>query len=279
MSLIHRRLRALAFLFVLFPLWWLQRTHANPMSESTSGGGHGHPAKPATPGGDGATRHADDGDSDDHDDGDDGDDDDGHDGDDDDGGGGGITDCNNNGIDDSIDISSGTSLDDNHNGIPDECEFFVISFCNGTGVENGGVDCPCGNNVPPNGPSGCANSTGTGAILQANGDALISHDTVILTVSNIPLGKPGYFLFSTQQTSGTTFGDGVRCIGQFTRLAKVASSSGHDTFPPPNSLPISQQLGIVAGETTLFQVIYRDAAGPCHNGANISNGEMVHWGP
>ena len=274
MSRIHRGLRALAFLFVLFPLWWLQRTHANPMSESSRAGGHGHPAKPVTPGGDAGARLDSGGDSDDHDE---GDDDDGDDGDDDDGGG--ITDCNNNGIDDSIDISSGTSLDDNQNGIPDECEFFVTSFCNGTGPENGGVDCPCGNNVPPGGLTGCANSTGTGATLQANGDALVSHDTLILTATNIPVGKAGYFLVSTQMTTGSPFGDGVRCITQFTRLAKVSSSTGHDQFPPPNSLPISQQLGITAGETTLFQVIYRDAAGPCHNGANATNGELVHWGP
>src|SRR5262245_45850122 len=104
MSRISRRLRALLFLFLLFPLWWLQRTHANPMS--TERGGHGHPANPVTSGGDDAGRHSgsdsddsDDGDDDDSDDGDDddsddGDDDDSDDGDDDDGGGG-ITDCNN----------------------------------------------------------------------------------------------------------------------------------------------------------------------------------------
>ena len=294
MSRIHRRLRALAFLFVLFPLWWLQRTHANPLSDSSSGGSHGHPAKPITPGGDDAARHdsgggdSDDSDSDDNDgdddDGHDGDDDDGHDGDDDDGNdgddddGGGITDCNNNGVDDAIDISSGTSADANHNGIPDECEFFVKTFCNGTGVDNGGVDCPCGNTVP-SAPSGCANSTGSGASLQANGNALVSNDTVILTATGIPVGKAAYFLFGTTMIAGNPFGDGVRCLGQFRRLSKVSSSTGHDTFPPPNSLPISQQLGIVAGDTTLFQVIYRDATGPCHNGSNATNGVLIHWGP
>jgi hypothetical protein len=167
----------------------------------------------------------------------------------------------------------------NQNGIPDECEFFVKTFCNGTGADNGGVDCPCGNNVPPGAPSGCANSSGSGASLQANGNALVSNDTLVLTATNIPSGKAAYFLYSTVMIAGNPFGDGVRCIAQFTRIHKVASSTGHDTFPPPNSLPISQQLGIVAGDTSLFQVVYRDATGPCHNGSNATNGVLVHWGP
>jgi hypothetical protein len=35
-------------------------------------------------------------------------------------------DCNSNGIGDAVDISSGTSLDRNSNGIPDECEGLAI---------------------------------------------------------------------------------------------------------------------------------------------------------
>ncbi len=298
MSRIHRRLRALAFLFVLFPLWWLQRTHANPMSSER--GGHSHPAKPVQPGGDDGARHTesdsdDSDDSDDNDDGDDGDDDDGQDkddgddddgddddGDDDDGddddGGGGITDCNNNGIDDSIDISTGTSHDANNNGIPDECEFSIKDYCSGTGEQNGGVNCPCGNEVP-SGPSGCKNSTGSGASLTATGNALVSNDTLVLVADNIPVGRVAYFLYGTQTGPGVVFGDGMRCIKSFTRLRKVVASTGHDTFPPPNSLPISQQLGITAGQTTFFQAVYRDRNGPCNTGANATNALAVFWGP
>jgi hypothetical protein len=32
-----------------------------------------------------------------------------------------LPDCNTNGVNDSVDIATGTSLDENHNGIPDEC--------------------------------------------------------------------------------------------------------------------------------------------------------------
>jgi hypothetical protein len=293
MSRIHRRLRAFAFLFVLFPLWWLQRTHANPLSDSSAHGGHGHPAKSVTPGGDDGARHDSGGDSDDSD-GDDGDDggdhddcddggdrdgdDGGDDGDDDDGGCGNITDCNNNGVDDAIDIQNGTSQDVNNDGIPDECEFSIKNFCDGTGTENGGVDCPCGNNSPT-APSGCVNSTGHGASLTASGTASVSNDTVVLTATGIPIGKAAYFLFAHTEISGVTFGDGIRCVQNFQRIQKVAHSSGSDTFPAPNSPPISQQLGITAGELTFFQVIYRDSSGPCQGGANATNGVAILWGP
>ena len=196
----------------------------------------------------------------------------------DDGGGGGITDCNDNGIDDADDIDSGTSQDVNNNGIPDECEFSIKDYCSGTGEQNGGVNCPCGNEVP-SGPSGCKNSTGSGASLTATGAALVSNDTLVLAADNIPVGKVAYFLAGTATGPGVVFGDGSRCIKSFVRLRKVVASTGHDTFPPPGSLPISQQLGITAGQTTFFQAVYRDHNGPCGTGANATNALAVFWGP
>jgi hypothetical protein len=192
---------------------------------------------------------------------------------------GGITDCNGNGIDDATDITNGTSTDVNQNGIPDECEFSIKDYCNGTGEQNGGVNCPCGNEMPPGSPTGCKNSTGSGASLTATGNALVSNDTLVLAVDNVPLGKVAYFLAGTATGPGVVFGDGSRCIKSFVRLRKVVASSGHDTFPPPGSLPISQQLGITAGQTTYFQAVYRDHNGPCNSGANATNALAVYWGP
>ena len=56
-------------------------------------------------------------------------------------------DCNDNGIDDSIDISSGTSLDCNTNGIPDECEL-AGNDCNANGVPDE-CDTDCNSNGTP----------------------------------------------------------------------------------------------------------------------------------
>jgi hypothetical protein len=301
----NRRLRALVYLFVLFPLWWLQRTHANPLSGHSAGGhAHGHHAKSVQPGGDGGHHSnsggggdgddggghdgddggggggdGDDGGGDGDDGGHDGDDDDGHDGDDDDDGGG-ITDCNHNGIDDSIDIANGTSQDVNQDGIPDECQSFTRDYCNGTGAANGGVDCPCGNTVRSGTPTGCANSTGTGATLTASGSPFVSHDTLVLTVTNIPLDHTGVFYMGSVRNPGVTYGDGTRCIAApLVRVSKVSHSTGRESIPVPGSPPLSEQLNITAGQTTGFQVFYRDASGPCHTGFNASNAILIHWGP
>lgn len=296
----NRRLRALVYLVLLFPLWWLQRTHADSLSGHSAGGHGHHPAKSGQSGGDGG-QHSNEEEGDDGDDGGggdgddgggDGDDDDGHDGDDDDGDdgddddgdddddGGGITDCNHNGIDDSIDIANGTSQDLNTNGIPDDCESFASPYCYGTGTANGGVDCPCGNVARPGAQSGCVNSTGTGASLTASGSPLISHDTLVLTVTNIPLDHTGVFYEGAFHLPGLTFGDGTRCIGTpLVRVSKVSHATGHDSIPVPGGPPLSQQLGLTAGDTTAFQVFYRDAGGPCNQGFNASNAILVHWGP
>jgi len=306
----NRRLRALVYLVLLFPLWWLQRTHAQSLSGHSRGGhAHGHSAQSGEPGGDGSHHSNHDGggdgddgggggggdgddggsDGDDGDDGGGGDGDDGggdgddgtdgdDDGDDDDDGGGQIRDCNNNGIDDSIDIANGTSMDINQDGIPDECQSFSASYCFGTGVANGGVDCPCGNNARAGALTGCVNSTGTGASLTASGVPNISHDTLVLTVTNIPLDHTGVF-YEGRFHTGLTFGDGTRCISApLVRVAKVSHSSGSESIPPPGGPPLSVQLGLVVGDVTGFQVFYRDASGPCHTGFNASNAVIVHWG-
>ena len=190
-------------------------------------------------------------------------------------------DCNGNGIDDAIDIESGTSADADGNGTPDECESFIKEECIGSGTDNGGVDCPCGNTVPPGEVSGCLNGNGIGASLTATGTPLVSNDTVVLTSNGVPAGKVSFFLYGqVHNGSGVPFGDGTRCIGSpFSRVRKVASSTGSDTFPVPNTLPISQQLGINPGQLTFFQVIYRDGSGPCQNGANATNSLAILWGP
>jgi hypothetical protein len=383
MSRTHRPLRALAFLFALFPLWWLQSTHANPMS--TDRGPHGgNPSKSVQPAGDDGSRH---GDSNLPGDGDDdgctltlgywknhsahasnpnqnipwpiseetllcgetwfdilhapagggntwlilahqwiaaklneasgastdvlggaldeagdllanncgglsGDDQDraielasllddynngvigpGHCGD--------ITDCNGNGIDDAIDIENGTSQDTNQNGIPDECEGSITDYCNGWGAQNGGVDCPCGNTSTPGSPAGCVNSSGQGASLTGTGVPSISQDTVVLTATGVPVGHVSFFIYSLSSSqSGSTFGSGKRCLrAPFTRIHKISSSTGSDVFPVPNTLPISQQLGITAGTLTFFQVFYRDS-GPCSGGgANATNALAISWAP
>ena len=167
----------------------------------------------------------------------------------------------------------------NGDGIPDECQSFAAPYCNGTGASEGGVDCPCGNVSRP-APIGCANSTGSGASLTASGIAFVSHDTLVLTVTNIPVDHTGVFYAGEFRVPGLTYGDGIRCItAPLVRVSKVSHATGHDSIPPPGSPPLSVQLGITPGQTIGFQVFYRDASGPCHMGFNTSNAILVHWGP
>jgi len=188
-------------------------------------------------------------------------------------------DCNDNGIDDSIDISEGDSNDGDLNGIPDECEPSITSFCEGIGEAEGGVECPCGNVAPAGTSEGCLNGDGVGAELTATGTPSVSNDTLLLHVDGIPNNKPGFFFQGAADAGPGPFGNGTRCIGgPFIRLAKIAGQPGGNSYPPPGDPPISEEFLIPAGATRYYQVLYRDGQGPCGGTANASNGLKVVWG-
>jgi hypothetical protein len=187
-------------------------------------------------------------------------------------------DCNNNGVEDSVDIATGGSSDVNNNGIPDECEK-ITKYCTCPG---GGA--PCGN---ADGDAGCSNSTGVGAELYFLGTSRVSFDDLVLVADGLPTGQFGIIYMGAGQLSAT-FGDGLRCVGGggvglFRYPAQnsgaggtisrgpglVAASCG--SFPPSGC--------ITAGSTWNFQFWYRDPAGPCGQGFNLSNGLKVDFVP
>jgi hypothetical protein len=165
-------------------------------------------------------------------------------------------------------------------GTPARAGGFYKTFCAGSGADGSiGVDCPCNNTVPAGTVSGCKNRTGNGASLVPSGNASISGDTLVLTVSGTPLGVHGFFFAGTAARSSTPLGDGTLCIrGPFTRLSKVAHSSGSDSIPLPSGPSISQLMNATVGDVDFFQFVYRDASGPCGNGANTTNAVLVIWG-
>ena len=189
-------------------------------------------------------------------------------------------DCNGNGIADSRDVSTGTSNDGNANGIPDECEPNIRTFCDGDGSQNGGIDCPCGNNG--NAGEGCLNGGGMGGLLTATGTPSIANDTVVLTASQLPPGTHGFFMYSQTQPgggmsgNGVPFSQGIRCISNPGFVRKVVNGG---TAPGPQMPPLSVQLSINAGDTTYFQFWYRDRSGVCGPGkTNATNGVEIVWG-
>jgi hypothetical protein len=156
---------------------------------------------------------------------------------------------------------------------------YVKIYCEGTGSGNNGVDCPCGNTVPPGTTTGCTNRTGHGASLIPSGNASISNDTFLLTASGTPDFVPAFFIAGAANAGQVVFGNGTRCIGgPFVRLLKVDHSAGSYTLPAANTPPISVQMNLSPGDTTYFQVLYRDNHGPCGGTANATNAVMVIWG-
>jgi|GEM_PF-1469968 len=191
-------------------------------------------------------------------------------------------DCNGNGIADIRDASNGNSNDANQNLVPDECEPGTRTFCDGSGTQFGGSDCPCNNNGGIG--EGCDNGTGQGGLLSATGIPSISNDTLTLTASQIPNNAPGFFWYAKTQPGqsqggqGVPFAMGLRCISNPTLLRKLNNGG---TIPLQGDPAISVTLPIDAGDTTYFQYWYRNTGGPCgvgSGGANATNGIEVVWG-
>src|SRR5262249_29261091 len=120
-----------------------------------------------------------------------------------------IVDCNHDGIDDACDIQAGTSLDVDGDGIPDECEPFVVPACLGDGTV---AACPCGNRGVPG--HGCQNSASTGgALLVGAGLPSLSADALLLTVTGELPTAFSICLQGDVEVPPALFGDGLRCAG------------------------------------------------------------------
>lgn len=141
---------------------------------------------------------------------------------------------------------------------------------------------PCGND---DGSAGCSNSTGQGAVLQANGSNSVGADDLLLTASPLPAQQPAYLLMGADSVS-VFLRDGLRCVdgggGSLYGFTAVSDSSGSLTYGP-GLVGTSSGFGsggtILAGATWNFQVWYRDLAGPCGQGTNLSSSVLVTFAP
>jgi hypothetical protein len=143
------------------------------------------------------------------------------------------------------------------------------SFCSGDGS---GTACPCGN--PSAAGAGCANSSGTGAVLQSGGTLSAAADNLTFTATQLLPGQPALLfagLNAVNGGSGNVFGDGLRCAGGgLVRLGvRVPGAGGDATWGPGLGAAGSW----AAGDTRSFQCWYRDPVGsPCASGFNLSQG-------
>lgn len=144
--------------------------------------------------------------------------------------------------------------------------------------------CPCSN--PPSGPNrGCNNSNSTGgAALTWTGTTV--PDTLVLTSSGELNTALSIFLQGDNSiSSGTVFGDGIRCTGGVLKRLYVENAAGGTVSAPgpgdPSITARSAALGdpIAPGSVRWYQVYYRDPSAIfCPpNTWNVSNGVEAHW--
>ena len=148
------------------------------------------------------------------------------------------------------------------------------AFCPGDGV---GTSCPCGNSSTNGG--GCANGGGTGGILDAEGTASVSSDTLVLKSTDLLPNQPCLFFQGNNAVNsgnGNSFGDGLRCAGGgVVRLQVRFPDSNGDA---QTNLSISARGGCSAGDLRRYQNWYRDPSlTPCGAGFNLTNGYEITW--
>jgi hypothetical protein len=147
-------------------------------------------------------------------------------------------------------------------------------FCLGDGT---GTPCPCGNTGAAG--EGCANDTGSGAILATSGSNSVLADDLTLQASGLTPGPGLYFQGNNAINSGNgnPFGDGLRCAGnQVVRLEVQFSSAGSSA----TTISIATKGGVSAGDTKRYQHWYRDSGtSPCNSLFNLTNGYELTWTP
>ncbi|MCH2105646.1 MAG: hypothetical protein MK291_03290 [Planctomycetes bacterium] len=151
-----------------------------------------------------------------------------------------------------------------------------LKYCFGDGI---GTPCPCSNNGALG--EGCANDTGSGAVLTATGSASVAADDLVLTATNLTPGPGLYFQGNNAVNSGNgnPFGDGLRCAGGSVRRLEVLFANAGNSFTTATTISIVTDGAISVGQTRRYQYWYRDSGtSPCSSLFNLSNGYQVTWG-
>jgi hypothetical protein len=143
---------------------------------------------------------------------------------------------------------------------------------------------PCGNHDDF---GGCRTSSGQGGVLSAAGSSSVTTDDLHLEARWLPPNKLGLFFMGGWATA-LPFADGQLCV--------ASGGAGIWRFNPPQSSGAAGVLKLgpgVAGLSSLlprgghialgqvwhFQAWFRDPAGPCGKGSNMTNALRVVFGP
>jgi hypothetical protein len=149
-------------------------------------------------------------------------------------------------------------------------------YCLGDGSQGA---CPCQNQGTAG--RGCRNSLqfSSGARLGASGNASLQADTLVLTVSGLPLCQ-ATFHQSTSRSAPVALGDGRNCLAGSIRTLGTKAASSTAILGGPGAPRVSS-LGLVTlpGSTRFYQVHYTDpSASYCTPvGRNTTNLVRVVW--
>ena len=141
------------------------------------------------------------------------------------------------------------------------------TYCFG---DSSGTACPCGNTGASD--AGCASSAGPGASVAAAGSASRAADDLAIAGAGLAPSQPVLLFAGPNSINGglgIVFGDGLRCVGgSVQRLGVHTATPGGSASWGPGLLATG---GWSAGDTLRFQLWYRDPAGPCSSGFNLSD--------
>lgn len=189
-------------------------------------------------------------------------------------------------IDDSTVVVGVPARDDFCGNGPSNCDsgaVYIFEFCPDArqfGWCMSGA--PCANHDKN---AGCLNSTGVGATLGAAGSSSVVLDELRFEARKLQPNKSA-ILFMGGGVGNAVLGDGLRVVASaptgFYRYGVMQSDSSgaalrtniisrSQLFPPTGQ--------IQPGSAWNFQVWYRDSAGPCGSGTNITNAVEVTFRP
>ncbi|MCB9914545.1 MAG: VCBS repeat-containing protein [Planctomycetes bacterium] len=146
----------------------------------------------------------------------------------------------------------------------------ATSYCAGP---TGTTTCPCGNAGGE--LEGCANSTGAGVRLFWAGSASVAAHDLFVSAHGGPPNQPALF-FQGLNAISAPFVDGLRCAGGAVQRLGIApfDAAGATTLTGDLAGLVG---GLAPGDVRHYQLWYRDPAGACSQGSNLSAAISVAW--
>ena len=114
---------------------------------------------------------------------------------------------------------------------------------------------------------------------------VVPPDDFVFTASRLPHNVSGILYMGPVSKPVSFFYDGLRCVGTPTYRFPLINTgpAGSVAFGPglintaANNFPVAGHID--PGEAWYFQVWYRDGAGPCAGGSNLTNVVRVEFQP